>query len=406
VSTLIKNYKPNQGLYIHIPHCLQKCHYCDFPTVLLSTGPDLDLYTEWILKELELKILDNSPLSSIYFGGGTPSLLGPRRIDLILNKINNLYHSFTDNLEITVEINPGTLTFNCGVNRFSLGVQTFNNDVLKIIGREHSAEDTYKTLEDLSQAKVDFTSDLILALPNEGLNEFKVNVKELLKFDPHHLSVYMLTVPELNFLSKHMPEEDLMDQLLDEAENLLTDLGYLRYEISNYRKKNNKPSLHNLLYWNDLSYWGVGLGAHSYLKNTHPLIKSEWGVRFWNPRTVNSYKQQILSRTSQIPFEPKACLPPEKQTEKLQLNESLTDYCFTHLRQWDGLDETEISKKYPAEILNLVTGNLHILAKEGYIENIKTVWRLSKKGRKFADHVFRKLCFSQNDIKELYDRKT
>ncbi len=397
MSQLLKQYKPTQGIYIHIPHCLQKCHYCDFPTVLLADGPDLDFYTDLILQELNFKLLKSKSLSSIYFGGGTPSLLGPQRIEKIINHIYKLDYLPRPDCEITVEINPGTLTLDqildlkkAGVNRFSIGVQTFNDDNLKYIGREHSSKESLNTLSLMCQADVDFTADLILALPNESYSDFKKNAETLFKFNPKHLSVYLLTVPEKSFLSQNMPKEDLLDELMDQTEEYLLNFDFERYEISNYRKKNHKPSIHNLLYWNDLDYWGVGQGAHSYLKNLSP-----WGSRFWNPRTYKKYLEQANLRQTKGP------MPPENQIERLQLNESLTDFCFTHLRQWEGVNLEDLESKYSLKISDLVHEKLQLLKKDGYIEVNLSQWRLSKSGRKFADHVFRELCFSKHDVEEL-----
>lgn len=401
MTTLFEQYKPSQGIYVHIPHCLQQCHYCDFPTVLLDQSPDLDSYVQLIERELELKLLPMQRLTSIYFGGGTPSLLGPRRIDRILKKIKSQGYNFDESCEVTLEINPGTLTKqdildlqSSGVNRFSVGIQSFQDQTLKLIGREHSSKESLHTLSLLKSAEVRFTADLILALPNEDLKVFEKNMNQLLEFNPQHMSVYILTVPKNNFLAKNMPKEDLLDELMDQSEILLKHNDFERYEISNYRRINTPPSLHNLLYWNDLNYWGVGLGAHSYLK---PL--SPWGLRFWNPRTLDAYQKQLEKRT------PSKSLPPEKQQERLQLNESLTDFCFTHLRQWDGLSENILNLKFPAEAKNLVVENLQNLQKDGYIDFAKQQWRLSQKGRKFADHVFRQLCFSVEDIEVINERK-
>lgn len=394
--TLFEKYNPSQGIYVHIPHCLQKCHYCDFATVLLDQGPNLDDYVQLLESELELQLLKPGKISSIYFGGGTPSLMGPRRIERIINKIRSLDYKFDQNCEITIEINPGTLTSteiqdykSAGVNRFSIGIQTFEDKTLKLIGREHSASDSLKTLDLVAKANVPFTADLILALPNENFDSFSRNLDQLLQFQPNHLSVYVLTVPEKNFLAQQMPKDDLLDELMDHSEELLLKHDFERYEISNYRRKEKSPSLHNLLYWNDRNYWGVGLGAHSYLKD-----QSDWGLRFWNPRTMSSYVKQLSKRNADAKW------PPLKQQEALQLNESLTDFCFTHLRQWDGISEAGLIQKYPMKIRHLVVENLLNLQKDGYIESNNQRWSLSKKGRKFADYVFRKLCFSAEDMED------
>lgn len=394
MSRLLKQYSPTQGIYIHIPHCLQKCNYCDFATVLLDKSPDLDSYVQLILQELDLKLLHKKKISSVYFGGGTPSLLGPDRIILILNHIKSLGYELTNNYEITLEINPGTLTADdilklktAGLNRFSVGVQTFNDVTLKTIGREHTSQQTKDTLKLLSEAKVAYTADLILALPNESFKDFKNNLDILLSYEPKHISAYILTVPEKSFLTQLMPKEDLLDELMNEAEIYLDQKGFERYEISNYRKKGCPPSLHNLLYWNDLDYWGVGVSAHSYFRD-----KSLWGTRFWNSSSMAAHAKQISKRSATHLF------PPREQTEDLQLNESLTDYCFTHLRQNNGLGLKKLELKYSSKIQKLVIENLQLLVKNEYIEYVDEHWFLSKHGRKFADHVFRELCFSKEEM--------
>ncbi len=395
--SLFNQYKPSQGIYIHIPHCLQKCHYCDFATVLLDQGPGLDDYTQLILDELELRLLKEIELTSIYFGGGTPSLLGPKRIEKIINKIRSVGYIFNSNCEITLEINPGTLSINdlkdlknAGVNRFSIGIQSFKDKTLNLIGREHSSLESITTLESLRSLDLNFTADLIIALPNENFKDFQENLNKLAEFQPNHISVYVLTIPQNHFLAQQMPKEDLLDELMDESESLLEKAGYSRYEISNYRKVGSPPSMHNLLYWNDQNYWGVGLGAHSYFKN-----EKQWGLRFWNPRTFKTYQAQLKKRDTKQKY------PPPSQQETLQLNESLTDYCFTHLRQWDGISAYDLNKKYSTKIKNLVVENLLNLQKDGYIVFANDQWSLSKAGKKFADHVFRELCFSKTDIKDL-----
>lgn len=387
----------SQGIYVHIPYCLQKCHYCDFPTVLIKNGPDMDIYCQNLIDELSLKLLPTAPLSSIYFGGGTPSLFGYKRIEKILTAIKDLGYPISPTTEITYEINPGTIDkaeldhlLSCGVNRFSLGVQTFDDSVLKKIGREHSGQDSKKTLELLAQSQVNFSADLILGLPQMTLDKFKADADLLSSFTPSHLSVYLLTVPELHFLNQAMPQDDDLEDLLTLSEPYLNELGFSRYEISNYVHKNGFKSRHNLLHWNDLSYWGVGLGAHSYFKEM-----SDWGTRFWNSRTYASYAEQLKKRLIN------KTLPPAPQIEPLQLHESMTDFCFTHLRQVQkGLPESRLNTKYSPFYAQLITQRLQKLQKQGYIIYDNSYWRLSDLGKQFADTAFRELCFLKEDLKQ------
>lgn len=384
------HYKLTQGIYIHIPHCLQKCHYCDFATSLLSSGPDLDEYCKALLKELEFQALPpQQPLSSIYFGGGTPSLFGSQRLVQVIQKIKDVGYTVTPHTEITIEINPGTLSpldmdnlMEAGVNRFSLGVQTLFDKTLKTIGREHTSKDSLKTLELLKYYQVPFSADLMLALPQEGFKDFQSTALSVLEYEPSHLSVYILTVPENHFLNSNL-SEDLLDDLLDQTEPFFNHYHFFRYEISNYRHLSGDASKHNLLYWNDFPYWGIGLGAHSYFPHL-----GDWGVRFWNPRSYKSYLKKALAPRVH-PF-----LPPQEFTETLRLHESVTDYNFTHLRQFQGINVQGLKAKYPPFVVNKVFKRLQILEENGYISHENSYWRLTFKGKKFADTIFRELCFN------------
>ncbi|MCO5112747.1 MAG: radical SAM family heme chaperone HemW [Bdellovibrionaceae bacterium] len=387
----------SQGIYIHIPYCLQKCHYCDFATILLDEGPSMDIYCDYVISELSLKLLPQKSLSSIYFGGGTPSLFGTGRIKRILDAIQNQGYTFQDNIEITYEINPGTLTKpdldllkSYGVTRYSVGVQTFDSEILKKIGREHNAEQSRETLKLLYDTQTSFTADLILGLPQISADKFAQDVAELSTYNPSHISIYLLTVPELHFLNKEAPKDDQLEDLILQAEPLLHQYGFTRYEISNYVHKTGHPSKHNLLYWNDFSYWGVGLGAHSYFKEY-----GSWGTRFWNPRSYKSYFSQIDARLKT------QSLPPAPQIEALQLHESMTDFSFTHLRQSAGIPRDRLESKFPAPCVQFLIDKLQKLQKEGYIFYETDCWKLTAYGKQFADRTFRELCFTKDEIKNL-----
>lgn len=391
----------SQGIYVHIPYCLQKCHYCDFATVLLHDGPDMDEYCNYLVSEISLQLLPSKSLSSIYFGGGTPSLFGPHRIKRLLDAIKASGYNFDEDIEVTYEINPGTLTAKdlgllkeYGVTRFSVGVQTFHNETLKKIGREHNAEQSRETLSLLENSNTEFSADLILGLPQVTMEQFQRDVLELSSFKAAHISVYLLTVPELHFLNKEAPKDDQLEDLILHAEPLLKQNGYHRYEISNYVHKNGKPSKHNLLYWNDFSYWGVGLGAHSYFKDS-----GSWGSRFWNPRSYKTYFKQIDARLKT------KSLPPANQIEALQLHESMTDFSFTHLRQSSGIPQNRLEKKFPAPCVQFLIDKLQKLQKEGYIFYETDCWKFTDHGKQFADSAFRELCFSKEEIKNLLDDK-
>ena len=274
--------KNRLGIYVHIPFCLKKCLYCDF-----CSFPEGKDKTERYAKELCRRI-ETAPEHSdriadtLYFGGGTPSLISPEIITKIVSQFN-----LSDNCEITFEMNPDDAKQDylselrtTGVNRISMGSQTFNDEVLKLIGRRHSAEDTIRAVEAAKEAGFNNISlDLIYGLPFANIKD-DLNIISTL--DLQHISTYGLKIEEGSYFYSHLPQnlpdDDMQADMYLEINEFLGQRGYYRYEISNFAKKGYE-SKHNLNYWNNEEYYGFGAAAHGYVD----------GVRYSNFETLEEY---------------------------------------------------------------------------------------------------------------------
>lgn len=377
------------GLYIHIPYCLQKCHYCDFVKFEVSELPPLSEYTKLLFKELKLKSVSPSKkIRTLYFGGGTPSLLSITQIEKIITEIQSVY-SFVDSPEITLEINPGTLSLkdfrdlqNLGVNRFCLGMQTFNPLFLKACDRQHSPADTIKDLENMSNLGINFSVDLLFGLPNQNISHLKDDLDKLLVFSPKHVSPYNLTLPKKHFFNKSRPTDELQVEMMALIEQRLHENQIFKYEISNYAQKGYE-SQHNRGYWEDREYLGLGMGAHSYLKS------SDWGTRIWNTGSYSHYEACINSDTR-----------PHQKTEILKIHESLTDFCHTFLRQTKGIGRDDLLLKFGQDRLpSGLWQSLSKLERKGLISYNNDRWALTSTGFEIPNEVFRELCFLEEDLK-------
>ena len=293
------------GVYIHIPYCLQRCTYCDFATYVHTEIKPPEFYVEIVKKEMALRHslfnkFKNMPLETIYFGGGTPSLIAPEHIVNLIAELSGFGYQTGPLTEITIEINPATIDerklqiyLEAGVNRFSVGAQTFSDRLLKMVNREHNAQQTRDTLQLLRKHNLNFSFDLLFALPSQTLAELKNDVEIAVDLGSKHISPYCLTVPEGHPLAKNRPLEEDQLKMFEIIHTQLLAQQFQRYEISNYALQ-GYASKHNLLYWTDRNYWGLGLSAHSYLTDT--LVPDNWGSRFWNGNNFDFYTEQILTR--------------------------------------------------------------------------------------------------------------
>ena len=382
------------GLYVHIPFCKQKCIYCNFATLPKTPASEFDTYLDSLLAEIENRhgFFDKTkPLSSIYFGGGTPSLFSPLQLSKILSQIKKVGFKKSFQAEVTIEINPGTLEqkkldgyLKEGINRFSLGAQTFNDGYLKRCGREHSAQETKDCLKLLKTSGVNYSFDLLFALPKQSLEDLKKDLDLVLFFEPPHLSTYSLTVPSQNPLFAGQPKDSLQIKMFQQIKKSLASIGLKKYEISNFAKPGFE-SRHNLLYWNNLPYWGIGLSSHSYLP--------EKNLRFWNPRSLSLYSQQVHQKAPGL-FE----LLPSSQRESLKIFEKATDILHTFLRQKSGLPLSALQQNFPSYFASVIENKLGELIKRGWIQKTSRAWRLTEQGELLANQVFLSLTFTEEPL--------
>jgi len=273
------------GVYVHIPFCEQRCYYCAF-TVAVSGEPAYEPYVRRLIREIELSEI-NEPAETIFFGGGTPSIIDGALIERILEALP------MGAAEISLEANPGTLTDakieryrSAGVNRISLGAQSFHDEDLKNAGRIHSSADVFRDIESLR--KHGFTNisiDLIAGLPNQRMEIWKENLDWIERLLPEHVSIYMLDVEERSAWGKDhsdIPDDDIFAGFYIEAADRLGKAGYDHYEISNWARPGFECR-HNLKYWTGVPYRGFGVSAHSFSK-TH---------RFWNTPSLKDYAEML-----------------------------------------------------------------------------------------------------------------
>lgn len=338
------------------------------------------------------KSLKSTELHSLYFGGGTPSLLRPDQIISLIHTLENEGLIRGPACEVTMEINPATLSIENletliagGVNRFSVGAQTFNDPLLKSVNREHSARQTHDTLELLRSKKINFSADILFALPGQDLEILDKDLDQVLSYAPSHISPYCLTVPEGHVLSKTRPLEEVQLEMFELIHRRLSERGYDRYEISNYCRP-GFHSRHNSLYWDDEEYLGFGLSAHSYLK------QGPWGTRFWNPPSIGIYAD-LVNQRMQTPWSNPSSGLPENLQEKLQAHEALTDFCHTSLRRKEGLKVKALQRRFGSTGEKLVMGPLKRLADEGLLRSSADTYQLSDEGLLVSNTVFRELTF-------------
>ena len=377
--------KNNFGVYIHIPFCKKKCNYCDFIS-FCNKDNLIEEYIECLKKEIKEFNFLNKNVTTIYLGGGTPSYINSKFIVDILNLLKEKLKSnktpFYD-LEITIEVNPGTVTREklemykkVGINRLSIGLQETNNNLLKQIGRIHTFEDfldTYNLAKEVGFNNVNV--DLMIALPNQKISDIKESLEKIVNLNPNHISVYSLIVEEGTLIEKQvnqgklkLPSEEEERNLYWYVKNFLEISGYNHYEISNFAKK-GQESKHNLNCWNQEEYIGFGLASHSYINKT----------RFCNISNLKKYIGNIKNND----FD-KNRIIEEKQTKEDEEKE----YMMLGFRKIEGVSISRFKEKFLENPLFLYRKELDKLVNEGLIivdlDNIK----LTNKGLDLANIVF------------------
>jgi len=296
------------SLYIHIPWCVRKCPYCDFNSHAARDTIPEDLYVEALLQELDQQIihLENRPIISIFFGGGTPSLFTPQAIEKILAGVQRRLR-LTTNIEITLEANPGTVDEarfagfrQAGVNRLSIGIQSLQNEKLQALGRIHHREHALRAVDAAINAGFDnFNLDFMHGLPGQSIADALDDLNDGLAFQPPHLSWYQLTIEPNTFFHHQppiLPQDDILWEIQERGKSILDQAGLNQYEISAYAQP-KRECIHNINYWEFGDYLGIGAGAHSKITNTEKhIIMRHSQVK--NPRDyLNLQKKFITSPT-------------------------------------------------------------------------------------------------------------
>jgi len=279
-------------LYVHIPFCRTKCPYCDFFSATDTSQKTKDLYTKALISEFNniSKELSLS-LKSIYLGGGSPLILGIDNLNLLLRTIQDHRSNKT---ELTIELNPEHLEDKAlrsaviglfkenGVNRVSIGVQTIDENIKKLISRKFDLNNLLDLIDIFKKENFALSLDFMFGLPTQKLEQLKKDLEFIDSVRPHHISMYLFTPPERYALTKLTPNEDVIETMFSLVHDTLTKLGYIHYEISNYAFKDHE-SVHNSAYWERESYMGLGAGAHSFYRNKN--------IRSWHPKDVSLYIQ-------------------------------------------------------------------------------------------------------------------
>lgn len=379
------------SLYFHIPYCFHKCPYCDFNTYAVANVPDRD-YTSALLAELDFRASllgwKDRSVKTIYFGGGTPSLLSGEIIEKILGFVRGSF-AVLPGAEISLEANPGAVILEnlelyrrAGVNRISFGAQSFNQQILSNLGRIHSVAQIEEGIELARTAGFDnLNLDLIYGTPGQTLTILKQDIKHALSLSPTHISAYGLTIEKgTPFFERFkrktlvLPVEDAVVKMMEELCSTLPQKGYEHYEISNFAQPGYEAR-HNLAYWNGDDYLGIGAGAHSFLAQADSdgrVLARRWS----NFALPAKYMREATTQGS-----------AESWKDTLRKRDLVFEYFFLGLRKMSGVSILEFEKKFNRTIDQTYPALLNMLHEQELLEINESQIRLSKKGLMFADSV-------------------
>lgn len=358
-----------RGMYIHIPFCEYLCHYCDFVKQIPKNEESINIYLNHLIREIKQYESYHNKLDTIYIGGGTPSMLNPEQLDLLFEAIKPFNAK-----DITIEVNPdsyslekGLMFKKHGINRVSLGVQSFNDEILKFINRRHDKERVYYTVNSLKSLGIkDISVDLIYAIPGQTIEMLLDDLKEIKNLNIDHVSCYSLILEEDTYFyhqfikNNYQPVDNELEGLMFELViEKLKEYGFEHYEISNFAK-NKRYSNHNLLYWTLSEYIGVGLGAHGFLNN----------VRTYNHKSFNKYYKEF--RALEIP-----------QTKK----DNIADYLIFGLRLTQGVNLNDFKARFAEDVFELFP-ELNLRKEQGLIEINNNYLKLTEKGLSFGNLVY------------------
>lgn len=372
---------PPEAVYIHIPFCTNKCFYCDFNSYVLKDQPVME-YLKALDREMELTVAQTPPgvIRSIFVGGGTPTVLKPGEMAYFLGSVKKHFPDWAEDIEFSMEANPGTtdpeklaVMKEGGVNRVSFGVQAFQNSLLTDIGRIHNTDDVYRSLENARAAGLtNLSIDLMFGLPNQTVDMLAESVKRALELELPHYSIYSLKVEEntlfhtlfnKNKLPLPSEEDELAMYLL--LMSSMKEAGYGMYEISNFAKP-GMESRHNITYWRNRDYYGLGAGAHGYVgRQRHVNIKG-----------VNPYNEACKQG---LPRLDTAVVTPE---------EAMEDFMMVGLRMRAGISRSDFRSQFGLEPEQVFEGPLTRMLEAELLEREGDCYRLSERGVLFGNEVF------------------
>ncbi|HEY2780958.1 MAG TPA: radical SAM family heme chaperone HemW [Steroidobacteraceae bacterium] len=368
------------ALYVHLPWCVRKCPYCDFNSHQLKSGQPDAAYIDALIRDFDMESprLDGRRIDTVFFGGGTPSLFAPADFARLLGALKQRI-AFADDAEITLEANPGTIErgrflgyAEAGINRVSLGAQSFDARALSVLGRIHSPEDTLRAVEELKGAKLEnFNLDLMYALPGQSLEEAERDVRIACSLAPAHISYYQLTLePGTVFHSRPpvLPDEDAAWQIQLAGQKLLQEAGYAQYEVSAYARPGARCR-HNLNYWLFGDYAGIGAGAHGKISLRVPdkILRT---VKPKQPRDYQDRLAQAANSAGESSCIAPADLPFEFMLNALRLNDGFSAACY---RARTGLE------------LEFLDEKIARAQDRGLLEPIAGGWRPTERGRTFLN---------------------
>lgn len=367
------------SIYIHIPFCESRCHYCDFCSSLL-TESNVEKYFEYLRKEIKLQeeFLRDKLIDTVFIGGGTPSSVDPKFIKEIIEDLSAF--EFSKDIEVTIESNPNSLTlekaktyFSSGINRISIGAQSFNDEILKRIGRIHKKDDIYRAIENARSAGFEnINLDLILALPGQKFSDIEESIREVKKLKLPHISYYSLILEKGTKLYRDherspldFPNEDEDRKMYHYVVNKLEKIGLKQYEISNFAKEGFECH-HNMTYWKLRDYISFGLSASSNIGN----------LRYTNFYDFKDYYEALKKNKSPIVF-----------SENLSKTDRMNEFVMMGLRLNSGVDLDEFNEKFNENFLKIYEQEIAKNLKSGLIILDDDNLKLTEKGRDLSNQV-------------------
>lgn len=367
--------------YVHIPFCRRRCYYCDFPVSVVGdnlrgeTSGTISQYVAELSKEIAITPKLGSLLTTVFFGGGTPSLLSVEQLNHILNALDQEL-GIANNAEISMEVDPGTFDLkqlqgykSAGINRVSLGVQAFQPQLLQVCGRSHNVDDIWTAVDHIRKVEIaNFSLDLISGLPHQTLEQWQESINAAVAIAPTHISIYDLTIEPVTAFGRYyqpgiqpLPTDDTTVQMYSQASQILTAAGYQHYEISNYALPGNQCR-HNRVYWENRPYYGFGMGAASYVQ----------GQRFTRPRKQKEYYQWVQDLIAANGRLDCPQTPPD---------EILLETLMLGLRLADGVSLSNLAQQFGEATVEKIWTCLQPYYDQGWVEIIGTDVGIPIQGR-------------------------